>query len=62
VTVGGDIPLDSGAVPPTPMFVLVGGSSRLKYVDPPAGIAGEKWTTPEEESAETFENQLVGPS
>ena len=30
LTVGGDIPLDSGAVPPTPMFVLVGGSSRLK--------------------------------
>ena len=61
-TVGGDIPPGSGAVPPTPMELPTGGSSRLKYVDWPGWSAGEKWTTPEEVSVETFENQLVGPS
>jgi hypothetical protein len=61
-TVGGLKPLDSGAAPPTLIVVPVGGSSRLKYVDPPGGIAGEKWTTPELVSELTFENQLVGPS
>ena len=29
-TVGGDIAPGRGAVPPTPMFVPTGGSSRLK--------------------------------
>ena len=62
VTVGGDIPPGSGAVPPTPIVVSAGGSSRLKYVEPPGGIGGEKWTTPELVSALTFENQVVGPS
>jgi hypothetical protein len=56
------MPPDSGAVPPTPIVVPVGGSSRLKYVEPPGGMAGEKWTTPELVSVLTFENQLVGPS
>jgi hypothetical protein len=60
LTVGGGALIPVGLAPA--LSPEIGGSSRLKYVDCPGWIAGEKWTMPLLASVETFENQLVGPS
>ena len=54
VTVGGALRLAPVGVDPTLMAAALGGSSRLKYVVPPGGTAGEKLTLPDVWSAETL--------
>jgi hypothetical protein len=54
VTVGGALRPTPVGVAPTLIAFALGGSSRLKYVVPPGGTAGEKLTLPELVSVEMF--------